>query len=382
MTNSKLIVTEYRNFEATFLFEDSDITELFLSKKKDFSVNDIYVGRVSRVKADIKACFVDFSDSQTGFLPFAEICGEFLLNRTYDGRLKQGDLVCVQISKEPVKTKGATLTMNISIPGVYSVVTATDTKIHISSKIPSKISAELHNKLEPFSGEYGFIVRTNGAEVPTEKITEEVTKNRAVLADLVGIMKYRPAFTNLYKAKASYIEQIKSISKSRYSEIVTDKDEMFESLSDFDNVRLYKDSLVPLKAVYSFDKAYELATSKEVMLKGGGFLVIEPTEALTVIDVNSGKFEKNCSKEDAIHQINLSATKEIARQLRLRNLSGIILVDFINYTDSSKQEELITTLKAELKKDLVKASFIDITPLGLAEITREKRYSSIYDQIR
>ncbi len=380
--DSKLIVTEYKNYFSTFLFEEGDIAELFLSSKSRFNINDIFVGRISNVKNEIKACFVDYSDSVTGFLPFSEINPEFLLNRSFDGKLKQGDLILVQIVKEPVKNKEAALSMNITIPGIYSIVTSDDKKIHVSSKLSDSTKKELKDKISTENFEFGCVLRTNSAKVPVEDIVKELKINNNILSEVKSIMRFRSMYTCLYKAMPAYIEQIKSIDKSRYSEIITDKEEIFEILNVFDNVKFYKDEKIPLKALFSFDKAFDLATGKEVLLKDGGSIVIEATEALTVVDVNSNKFEKKISKEEAVLHINKIAAKEIARQLRLRNISGIIIVDFINFTDKNDEAELLDYFKSELKKDFVKCNLIDITPLGLVEITREKRYSSIYDQLK
>ena len=156
---------------------------------------------------------------------------------------------------------------------------------------------------------------------------------------------------------------------------------MYEELKTLDNVRFYNDSF-PLNALFSFDKAYLTATSKKINLRNGAFLIIEPTEALTVIDVNSGKFDKRLSKDDYIKNVNEEACIEIARQLRLRNLSGIILVDFINIERREDEDALISLMKKEIKQDNLKTTVVDFTSLGLMEITREKKYASIYDLIR
>lgn len=380
--DSKLIVTEYRDYFSTFLFEEGDIAELFLSAKRKFNLNDIFVGRISNVKNDIKACFVDFNDSVTGFLPFSEINTDFLLNRSFDGRLKQGDLVLVQVVKEPVKSKEAALSMNITLPGIYSIVTTDDSGIHVSSKLCDSVKKELKAVISEQNFQFGCILRTNSSKIPADELVKELKVNNEKLHEIKEIMKFRPMYTCLYKAMPSYIEQIKSIDKNRYSEIITDKEDIYEILNGFDNVKLYKDEKLPLKALFSFDKAFDLATKKEVLLKDGGSIVIEATEALTVVDVNSNKFDKKVSKDEAVLHINKIAAKETARQLRLRNISGIIIVDFINFVRKEDEAELLEYFKSELKKDYVKCKLIDITPLGLVEITREKRYSSIYDQLK
>ena len=379
MNDNKLILTKYKDFNAAFLFKDGEIDELILAKENAFNVGDIYVGRVSTVKNDLKACFVEFKEDINGFLPFSEIYPQCLLNRKYDGRLIQGDIVAVMVTQEPLKTKGASLSMKLCISGIYSVVTLDDERMHVSSKLRKDYKKALEEYFKDKSFEHGFIARTNAVEVDMDVLAKEVTKNCQVLTDLCSAMKYRSLFTVLYKADSALKQRVLSIKTNKYDEIITDCKDFFDSFEGLKNLRFYNDSQMPLKALYSFDKAYSLATDRKVDVKYGGYLIIEPTEALTVIDVNSGKFDKHVPKEEAIEKINIEAAKEIARQLRLRNISGIIIVDFINQQSASDYENLSSLIRRELSKDSLKSSLIDFTLLGLAEITREKKYSSIYD---
>ncbi len=379
MNDNKLILTKYKDFNAAFLFKDGDIDELILSRDTEFNVGDIYVGRVSTVKNDLKACFVEFKEGLNGFLPFSEIYAPCLLNRDYDGRLIQGDLIAVMVTQEPLKTKGASLSMKLCITGSYSVVTLDDTHIHISSKLRKDFKKQLEDYFKDISLKYGFIARTNAAETQISILEQEIIENCNTLSEICSIMKYRNPFTALYKADSGFKQRVIGIKTDKYNEIITDYEEFYDSFSKLNNIRLYSDVQMPLKAIYSFDKAYALATERKVDIKYGGYLIIEPTEALTVIDVNSGKFDKHVSKKEAIEKINFEAAKEIARQLRLRNISGIILVDFINQQSDSDYEHLSSVIRHELSKDSLKTSLIDFTSLGLAEITREKKYSSIYD---
>ena len=382
MNDNKLIITKYKDFNAAFLFKDGDIDELILSKESLFNVGDIFVGRVTTVKNDLKACFVEFMEGVNGYLSFDDIYPECLLNRSYDGRLIQGDLVCVEVVKEPLKTKGATLSMRLTINGALSVITYDDPGVHVSSKLGKEYKRNADDYFKGRSYGYGFILRTNAASVSFEEVNNELKKNSEVLKEIVSAMRFRSAFTCLYHAETSFAQRIRAISYDKYEEAITDILDFYDDLSGLKNLRLYNDSSLPLKAVYSFDKAYGHATERKVDLKYGGHLIIEPTEALTVIDVNSGKFSKNLSKETAIEKINAEAAKEVARQLRLRNLSGIVIVDFINQADDSSFDSLRSILSKEFKKDTLKSSLVDFTPLGLAEITREKRYGSIYEELR
>lgn len=381
MSDSKLVVTKINEAVVTFLFDDFQAVELFADTGEYAKVGDIFVGYVSAVKKDIGAVFVDISKDITAYLSFDEINPSFLLNREYDGTLKKGDRICVQVKREALKTKFAGLSMNISIPGRYTVITSDDFEIHYSSKISKKKSFELKKSL---NGEFshGFIVRTNAGDVSADVIIREAVDNCAVLDDIIRVMKTRTVHSRLFETPPSYFERIKSMRFDSYSEIVTDYEDIYEVLRPLDNVRLYSDRNVLLKSVYGFDRAFHDATDKTVYLPCGGYLVIEPTEAMTVIDVNSGKFDRSVKKCDTVRIVNNEAADEICRQLRLRNISGIVLVDFINFEDENDLNELVMRLKKRLSDDPLKTAFVDVTKLGLVEITREKKYAPVIEEMR
>lgn len=151
---------------------------------------------------------------------------------------------------------------------------------------------------------------------------------------------------------------------------------------DAEKVRLYEDRMLPLKALYRLEKGLDDGLCEKVWLKSGAYLVIEPTEALTVIDVNTGKYTGGSKKQKVIQKINQEAAKEIARQLRLRNLSGIILVDFVDMKEKEAQEELLAFMRELLKKDPMKAAAVDLTSLGLMELTRKKQRKPLLEQAK
>lgn len=167
-------------------------------------------------------------------------------------------------------------------------------------------------------------------------------------------------------------------------EIVTDSEDTFNELSRYcsADIRLYPDDVISLPGLYGIPSCIEDIYKKKIWLKCGGFLVIEPTEALTVIDVNSGKYIHGKDKEAAVYKVNLEAAKEIAAQLRLRNISGIILVDFINMKDKERKEEYLEVFREELKKDPIPAQFIDETALQLVELTRKREEPPLSESLR
>ena len=151
--------------------------------------------------------------------------------------------------------------------------------------------------------------------------------------------------------------------------------------SDADKLRFYEDKLLPLAKLYSLEKHLEDALSQRVWLKSGGYLIIQPTEALTVIDVNTGKYDGKKRQEETFLKINMEAAKEIGRQLRVRNLSGIIVIDFISMEDKEKKQELIEYFKEVIRQDPVRTTFVDMTGLDLVEITRKKQHRPLHEQL-
>ena len=197
--------------------------------------------------------------------------------------------------------------------------------------------------------------------------------------------KHLTRYSYLYKNTAFIKDKIDKVFKrNEYSEIVTDDENVFEILSgSFSSVRLYDDSF-GLAKIYSLRTILDEALERKVWLKSGGYICIDHTEAMTVIDVNSGKFSpaKNTPKESAYLSVNLEAAEEICRQLRLRNISGIVIIDFINLCNEDDKKSLLNVLKAESGKDTQKVNVLDITSLGLVEMTRKKELPPLYEQLK
>ncbi len=194
----------------------------------------------------------------------------------------------------------------------------------------------------------------------------------------------------MYQAPASFLAQIRNAYADRLGEIVTDDPALYaqidrflreEQPEDAQKLRLYQDDLLPLKELYGLDKAMADALAKRVWLKSGGYLVIEPTEALVAIDVNTGKYSGKRTKRETIVKINLEAAEEIGRQLRLRELSGIVLVDFIDMEEEEDRACLLDHLRTVVQKDPVKTTVVDMTELGLVELTRKKLRRPLHEQL-
>lgn len=290
----------------------------------------------------------------------------------------------VQVSREAVKTKAPSLTSDISITGNY-VVMSLDGKgeVAVSAKIKDNAFRKaIHAKLKPLvesaEGRMSLIVRTAAYDASESEILAEAEYMTGIEENIHIKADCRPAFTCLYKKEEQYICDIRESKLTDADRIISDNEEILSNIAEHipsakNIISLYDDKLLPLYKCYGFEKIISDALSPRVWLKSGAYLIIEPTEALTVIDVNTGKFDGNKkNREDTFLKINLEAAGQICRQLRLRNMSGIIIVDFINMENPENNEALINFLKTELSKDSVPSFFIEMTKLGLVEITRKK----------
>lgn len=284
------------------------------------------------------------------------------------------------------------MTANLSFTGHLCVLTAGKNQISFSSKIRNQEwKDQMKALLEPEKeDEFGIIVRTNacrgragGSHWGAAAVKGQYTR--------FWRWRHRTCYSKLYEAYPSYINRIRDTYITSMEEIVTDDKEIYGQLKQYlhenqpedeNRLRLYEDAMLPLAKLYQIDKAMEEALSTHVWLKSGGYLVIEPTEAMTVIDVNTGKYTGKKNKRDTILKINLEAAAEISHQMRLRNLSGIILVDFIDMEEKEDQELLMKTLAVQCARDPVKTTVVDMTRLNLVEITRKKIRKPLHEQVR
>ncbi len=233
---------------------------------------------------------------------------------------------------------------------------------------------------------FGVVLRTEASQAEESELLQEFTELLEQFVQLYKTARYRTCFTRIHRAPSVYQEAISQVTEG-YGEIVTDDERIYEEIKEYCQergipLRLYADDSYYLNQVYSLNTKLEEALSRRVWLKSGAYLIIDFTEALIAIDVNSGKYSARKATEEAILQINLEAAAEIARQLRLRNLSGMILVDFINMESAKCQGQLLREMRALVKDDKVQTRVVDITPLGLMEITRKKVNATLEEQIR
>ena len=401
MKLSKLILTEMvirgRKCIVCAAAEEQKIMELRLepSDKKN-TLNNIYVGQVEKTAANIQAAFVRIGDGINGYLPLEQAKEAiFTSGRKGDSTLRPGDELLVQINREAMKGKLPALTANLNFSGKYLVLTTGNKKIGFSNKLTKEESTLLNKWLEEERNlperEYGLIVRTNAADASKEDFLYELDLLKKQYQKVAVNGRSRTCFSLLYEAEAFYLAAVRDIYTRDLEEIVTDIPEIHSRIQDYlaefqpekqTLLRLYEDKLLPLYKLYNLEGAIEEIQHEKIWLKSGGFLVIQQTEAFVSIDVNSGKYTGRKKAEETYRKINLEAATEIARQIRLRNLSGIILVDFINMQNPDHQDELFHVLQKHLRKDSVKSRAIDITPLHILEMTRQKIRRPLIEELK
>lgn len=408
MNDSKLILLRQDGHILSLLLNEGRLTEVNAYPRAACApaapdagpciLGSIYIGKINHVVKNINAAFVDLTQNRRAFLPLDGRVAPRLLNRPYDGRLLAGDEILVQVEKEAVKTKDPVVIQELSFSGRYAVLIPTEEpgRLVFSGKLDAAAKKRLRDflpaeELTEILRNASLIIRTNAGELAErEPLVSDIRKLSALAGRLLSVADKRTCYSCLYRPASPYLMEIRDTYTDQFDAIITDDRELYEEAADFlgtqypeelSRLQFYEDSRVSLSNLYGLSAKLREATETRVWLKSGGYLVIEPTEALTVIDVNSGKYSGKKGIRDTFRMINREAALEIARQLRLRNLSGIILVDFINMEEPDDRQELLDFLSAQLKRDPVKTALIDMTPLGLVEITRKKIRRPLKEQL-
>lgn len=388
--NRKLIITKYKDGILTLLCHEGRAVEIFFHREEDVSlVGNIYIGKVANVVKNIQAAFVEIEGGIPCYYALSDAQKPVYTKKGNSAKTVAGDELLVQICRDAVKTKAPSVTSDISFPGKYLVLTAGKTQISLSTKISAEKRAALKELMAPYKNDvYGWIVRTNAAEAPAEEILREAGKLSGMFAHIMDIAPYRTARTCLYRNPPVWLSHLKDVYQNEYDEILTDDRTLYESAVHYfqqegyaaDRLRLYADRLLPLSKLYNTQGAVEEALRERIWLRSGAYLVIQQTEALVAIDVNTGKCCNGKNLQKTFLKINMEAAQEIARQIRLRNLSGMILIDFINMESYADNAALMECLSEYLKKDPVKCCVVDMTALGLVEVTRKRIRKTVSEQ--
>lgn len=390
--NTFLLVRRKGKVHGLFL-SDSKLLRLSADDEQASLKGMICIAKVIDVVKNIDAMFVRLPDKSKCFLAFSDCREETNLSGR---RLPlQGDSILLQVTKDAAKGKEASGTMVLKETGLYSVVSVGTGEVLFSHQISPGRKEELKELVlqikEKLPNNLNVVLRTSVSELEDLSLClKECETNISYLKELFDTASMRTDYTILKQPMKQYEELLIDVSRTSSLRILTQEEDLYRDVKAFCNVNIpnlvencvqYSDKLVTLTALFGVEKKLSEALSSKVWLDNGGFLYIEPTQAMTVIDVNSGKYDRNFMSEEAYYQINISAAKEISRQIVLRNLSGIIIVDFINMKNKENNKKLLEFLAELFRNDSNSARIIDITKLGLVEITRKKTGKTIYEQI-
>ncbi len=381
----ELVVVSSKNLYMFVIFENKEAVELRVEYINNFKQSgNIYKGKVKRIVPAMNAAFIDIGEDREAFLPLKDI------EKVYPS-VDVGKSILVQVKRAAINTKGAKLTCKITLPGKYLVLLPTTNQVSISSKIQNKhLKEEIKELLEPFNKEsYGFIIRTSAENALPESIIEDFITLKNLWEKIQKQASNKKIPTLIYEEKNKIFSILRDYA-GEINRIVTDDIHVYKDIKKHIKehfpdknikIELYKEKNISLYSFYQIDKTVNKILNPYVWLKSGGYLVIEETEALVTIDVNSGRHCKYKSLEDTAYHTNLEAAKEIAKHLRLRDLGGIIIIDFIDMKDEERKKALLEFLRDEVKKDKRPVKIKDFTSLGLLELTRKKLEESLIKQL-
>ena len=359
-------------------------------------VGNIYVGRVVRILPGMQSAFVDIGLERTAFLHVADIWESRQGNeppRPIERQLFEGQSVMVQVIKDPIGAKGARLTTQMSVAGRMLVYLPQDKHIGISQRIESESEREALRerltRLVAADEKGGYIVRTMAEGASEEDLASDIEYLRKIWRDIVAQSKAAAPPALVYQELSLGLRVLRDFVNSDTASIVIDSRENYQKLSGFaaeftPKVAPLLNHYVgerPLFDLYGVEDEIEKALARRVELKSGGYLIIDQTEAMTTIDVNTGGFVGVRNFDDTVFKTNLEAAQTIARQLRLRNLGGIIIIDFIDMTDPEHRRQVLRTLEKSLVRDHARTTVYDFSPLGLVEMTRKRTVESLERQL-
>ena len=355
---------------------------------------NIYKGKVTRVEPSLEAAFVDFGAERHGFLPLKEISKEYFKPSAGKGRVNirdaiaEGQEVVVQVEKEERGNKGAALTTFISLAGRYLVLMPNNARAGgISRRIEGPDRAQLKEAMSGLNmpNNMGVIVRTAGVGRSTEELQWDLDYLVQFWDSITAASDSRPAPFLIYQESNVIIRAIRDYLRQDIGEVLVDAPMVFEDVLNFvravmpayeNKIKLYQDE-IPLFSRYQIEAQIETAFEREVKLPSGGSIVIDPTEALVSIDINSARSTKGSDIEETAHQTNLEAADEIARQLRLRDMGGLIVIDFIDMSASKNQRDVENRMRDALELDRARVQVGKISRFGLLEMSRQRLRPSL-----
>ena len=357
---------------------------------------NIYKGRITRIEPSLEAAFVDFGAQRHGFLPLKEISSEYFVREPEEGArvnikdvLKEGQEIVVQVDKEERGTKGAALTTFVSLAGRFIVLMPNNPRAGgVSRRITGEERDVVRETLEDIETPDGMgcIVRTAGVGRSPEELRWDLDYLLSVWEAIKSVVVTRPAPFLIYQEGNAIVRAVRDHLSNEIGEILVDDQGIFDQAREFmervmphnlRKLKLYDDETVPLFTRFQIESQIESAYSHTVSLPSGGSIVIDPTEALTSIDINSARSTKGEDIEDTALNTNLEAADEIARQLRIRDVGGLIVIDFIDMGPQRNQREVENRLRDAVKQDRARIQIGRISRFGLLEMSRQRLRPSL-----
>lgn len=394
------------------ILEDGVLAELMLDRPNSGRiVGDLYLGRVDAVLPGIQAAFVDIGTEKAAFLHVSDLADEDERDENGDDEpegngkererrryppiqslVQKGQTLIVQVTKEPIGTKGPRVTAQVSLPGRFLVYMPNSTHVGVSRKIEDREERvrlrALAREILPENGG-GLIVRTVGEELTRETFAREFNSLRKTWNKIQRRAESQKPPARLHQEAKLTAGIIRDVFSEKVDSLVIDSPEIYHEVRRYlesvdpdllSRVQLHEGE-EPIFSQYEIEDEIKKAFDRRVQLPTGGYIVIEPTEALVSIDVNTGRYTGKKDPEKTILRTNLEAAREIARQIRLRDIGGIIVCDFIDMEDEGNRERVFQELRTHLGRDRARTKAFEISELGLIEMTRQRVRPSLYDTV-
>ncbi len=378
--------------------ENGMLQEVTLERNSHFGyTGNIYKGKVCRVLPGMQAAFIDIGLERTAFLHAADILrvgqeqdpDQLPPEPSITSLVREGEEVVVQVIKDPMGTKGARLTTNLSIPSRFLVLLPDSETIAVSLRIDDEAErkrlSDLLGTMRQHKGKHGYIVRTNAENVNEFALSADMSYLGKIWECISELTVAAKAGECIYEDLSLPVRALRDHMHAEVEKVRIDSEEKFERLKDFTSKFLpewaqrieYYSADRPIFDLYGIEDEIDNALHRRTPLKSGGHLVIDQTEAMTTIDVNTGAFVGHRTLEETIYKTNLEAVQALARQLRLRNLGGIIIIDFIDMHNEEHRRQVMAALDRALERDHAKTNICEISALGLIEMTRKRTAESL-----
>ena len=382
-----MVITEHGERDQIAILEGRDLVQHYVTRAGARSmVGNVYLGRVQNVLPGMEAAFIDVGKGRNAVLYAGEVnySPEDLEGAAprIEHVLKSGNSVLVQVTKDPIGGKGARLTAQISMPGRYLVLVPNSDITGISRRLPDEERKRLKQILRTIRPEgHGVIIRTAAEDADEEALAADLARLLEEWKTIEKKAKRAKAPAMLYEEPELTVRSVRDLfTDEEFRELVTDSPRVYELVTEYlagiapdllPKVRLHQDKLPVFEEFHVVEQIHK-GLDRKVWLPSGGYLVIDRTEAMTVIDVNTGKSVGKTNLEETVVNTNVEAAREVARQLRLRDIGGMIIVDFIDMLLEQNKQKVVDALREEMAKDKTRSQIFDISPLGLLEVTRKR----------